>query len=64
MGHVDSTLVFDNRPSLPGVSELKEILPGVTIGLSDTTAKQTWEVRYCLQSHLLLFSLSPVPSSN
>jgi AraC family transcriptional regulator len=64
MGHLNNVLVLDNNPKLPGVTEVKEILPGVTIALSDTVAKQAWEVRYCLDSHLLLFLLSPSPETN
>ena len=42
MGHMNNVLLFDNRPKLPGVTELKEILPGVTIALSQQTAEQPW----------------------
>jgi hypothetical protein len=61
MGNI---LLFDNRPQLPGVTEIRETLPGVTVTLSDQAAEEAWEVRYCLQSHLLLFSLSPAAPEN
>jgi len=64
MGHMGNILLFDNRPQLPGVTEIRETLPGVTVTLSDQAAEEAWEVRYCLQSHLLLFSLSPAAPEN
>lgn len=63
MGHMSDVRLFDNRPKLPGVTELKEALPGVTIALSDHATDDVWEVRYCLNSHLLLFSLTPSSAS-
>lgn len=64
MGHMGNVLLFDNRPQLPDVIEIREELPGVTITLSDQATEHAWEVRYCLQSHLLLFSLSPLEPAN
>src|SRR4051812_4656176 len=64
MGHMNGFAVFDNRPKLPGVVEVKTKLPGVEITLNHQQPDEGWDVRYCLQSHILLFRLSPTPAIN
>jgi AraC family transcriptional regulator len=64
MGHMSGYVVFDNRPKLPGVIEVRTKLPGVEIILNHQQPDQGWDVRYCLQSHLLLFRMSPTPAIN
>ena len=61
MGYVDSVRVFDNLQEIPGVTAIREFLPGLTVAVTHQAAEQAWEVRNCLQTHLLLFALSPVP---